>query len=318
MTARSLDQVDAQALLERVAAEVARRFDTGRSVLPTAGAPARVGPPFCAVCPVPGQCVARCPEPAASLRDAGADRLGGAPGVGPLEARIAAMIDHTLLKPEATKDEVALLCAEAAKYGFASVCVNPFWVPYCAELLRGHAPAVCTVVGFPLGATNAAIKAEEARLAVAQGATEVDMVLNVGALKSGMLDVVERDIAAVRQAIPGVVLKVILETALLDDKQKIAACEASVRAGADFVKTSTGFASGGATAGDVALMRRVVGEEVGVKASGGVRTKSDATTMMRAGANRIGASAGVKILQEVPGLAGGVKKADRPAAGGSY
>jgi deoxyribose-phosphate aldolase len=273
-----------------------------------------VGPPFCAACSTAGQCAKVCGDATATVRESGADRIGGAPGIGELDRQIARMIDHTLLKPEATKDEVAFLCAEAAKYGFASVCVNPFWVPFCAELLRGHSPAVCTVVGFPLGANQPAIKAEEARLAVAQGATEVDMVVNVGALKSGMNDVVERDIAAVREAIPGVTLKVILETCLLTDPQKVAGCEASVRAGADFVKTSTGFSTGGATAADIALMRRIVGEEVGVKASGGVRTKADATLMIRAGASRIGASAGVKILQEVPGLAGGVKRAAREAA----
>lgn len=306
-----LSKLDAKQLLERVAAEVAKRFQTGQSI--KAG-PAGVGPPFCAACDVAGSCAKTCSNETGAVVAAGADRIGGAPGMGEVERRIASMIDHTLLKAEATRDEVALLCAEAAKYGFASVCVNPFWVPFCAELLRGHSPAVCTVVGFPLGANPSAIKAEEARWAVANGATEVDMVLNVGALKSGMNDVVEKDIAAVRAAIPGVTLKVILETALLTDPQKIAACEASVRAGADFVKTSTGFSTGGATAADVALMRRIVGEEVGVKASGGVRTKADAQLMIKAGADRIGASAGVKILQEVPGLAAGVKKAAREAA----
>lgn len=313
---KELHTIDAQKLLERVAAEVARRFQTGQPI-PRGGE--GVGPPFCAACSVPGSCASRCPDAAGAIREAGADRIGGAPGIGELERQIASMIDHTLLKPEATKDEVALLCAEAAKYRFASVCVNPFWVPFCAELLRGHPVMVCTVVGFPLGANQSSIKAEEARLAVAQGATEVDMVINVGALKSGMNDVVERDIAAVRNAIPGVTLKVILETCLLNDAQKIAGCEASVRAGADFVKTSTGFSTGGATAADIALMRRVVGDELGVKASGGVRTKADATLMIKAGASRIGASAGVKILQEVPGLAGGVKKAERAAApAGNY
>jgi deoxyribose-phosphate aldolase len=308
--------LDGQKLLEKVAAEVARRFQTGQSIKATSSG---VGPPFCAACDVAGQCAKVCADVTSQVVAAGADRLGGAPGIGEVERQIARMIDHTLLKPEATKEEVALLCAEAAKYGFASVCVNPFWVPYCAELLKGHSPMVCTVVGFPLGANQSAIKAEEARLAVAQGATEVDMVVNVGALKGGMNDVVERDIAAVRAAIPGVTLKVILETSLLNDAQKIFGCEASVRAGADFVKTSTGFSTGGATAADIALMRRIVGDELGVKASGGVRTKSDATLMIKAGASRIGASAGVKILQEVAGLAGGVKKAARDAApAGNY
>jgi deoxyribose-phosphate aldolase len=307
--------VDTNQFLQRVAVEVARRFQSG-TPLPTAGQAAQVGPPFCAACDTPGQCAKVCDDATSGVRRSGADRIGAAPGIGQLDRQIANMIDHTLLKPQATQDQVAYLCAEAAKYRFASVCVNPYWVPYCAELLRGHDVKVCTVIGFPLGANQPQIKAEEARLAVAQGATEVDMVLNVGALKSGQLDHVEKDIAAVRAAVPGVVLKVILETALLDDKEKIAACEASVRAGADFVKTSTGFSTGGATAGDVALMRRIVGEATGVKASGGVRDKGDAEMMMRSGANRIGASAGVKIMQEVAGLTSGVKKASRAASSG--
>lgn len=311
---KDLSGVDAQVLLEKVAREIARRNERN---LPTfsSGAPAP-GPPFCGVCDSRGHCFKTCTPHAQSIADAGADRIGGAPGIGALDRKIASMIDHTVLKPETTKDQIEFLCAEAAKYGFASVCVNPFWVPYCAELLSGYPVAVCTVVGFPLGANSSAVKAEEARQAVAAGATEIDMVLNVGALKSGLLDVVERDIAAVRAAIPGIVLKVILETALLDDPEIIAACEASVRAGADFVKTSTGFSTGGATASHVALMRRVVGPEIGVKASGGVRNKADAKMMINAGATRIGASAGVKIMQEVAGLTGGVKKAARAAAPG--
>lgn len=313
-----MTQIDATQLVARVAEEVSRRFQRGLPVV-AGDAPPQVGPPFCAVCPTVGQCATRCPDSAHSVVDAGADRVGGAPGIGEVERRIARAIDHTLLKPEATKEQVAYLCAEAAKYEFASVCVNPFWVPFCAELLRGRDVRVCTVVGFPLGANQSEVKAEEARLAVAQGATEVDMVINVGALRSGMTDVVERDIATVRQAVPGVVLKVILETALLDDHQKVAACEASVRAGADFVKTSTGFSTGGATAGDVALMKRVVGGAAEVKASGGVRDKRDASLMLASGAARIGASAGVKIMQEVAGLTNGVKKASRaPAPADAY
>lgn len=311
---KDVSNVDAQVLVERVAAEVARRF--ARQLPVAAGPNPTVGPPFCAACPNPGHCVNTCPDAASAVRGAGADRVGGAPGVGAVEAQIAAMIDHTLLKPEATKDQVAYLCAEAVKYRFASVCVNPFWVPFCAELLRGHPVAVCTVIGFPLGANLPETKAAEAALAVAQGATEVDMVLNIGALKSGLLKLVEQDIAAVRQAVPGVVLKVILETSLLGDAEKVAACEAAVRAGADFVKTSTGFSTGGATAADVALMRRVVGEATGVKASGGVKDKKDAQLLIKAGANRIGASAGVKIMQEVQGLTAGVKAATRAPAGG--
>lgn len=312
-------RIDTQALLERVASEVARRFARDLPIAGGFGSKDHVGPPFCAACDTRGHCASRCSDSAASVAGAGADRIGAAPGIGAIERQIADMIDHTLLKADATKDEIAFLCAEAAKYRFASVCVNPFWVPYCAELLAGHPVKVCTVVGFPLGASAIEAKANEAAVAVAQGAQEVDMVINVGALKSGMLDVVEQDIAAVRAACgPGVVLKVILETALLDDAQKVAGCEAAKRARADFVKTSTGFSSGGATAGDVALMRRVVGEGMGVKASGGVRTSRDATLMMRSGADRIGASAGVKILQEVRGLAPGARTASRDAGGGGY
>ncbi len=307
-------RIDPQALLERVANEVARRF--ARDLPIAGGGPKHLGPPFCAACDTRGHCAVKCGDSATAVRGAGADRIGAAPGIGALDRQIADMIDHTLLKADATKDDVAFLCAEAAKYQFASVCVNPFWVPFCAELLAGHQVKVCTVVGFPLGASAIEAKAHEAAVAVAQGAHEVDMVINVGALKSGLLDVVEQDIAAVRAACgPGVILKVILETALLTDQEKVAACEASVRARADFVKTSTGFSTGGATAGDVALMRRIVGEGVGVKASGGVRSKSDATLMMRSGADRIGASAGVKILQEVRGLGPGAKAAVGTSSG---
>jgi deoxyribose-phosphate aldolase len=306
-----LANADVEKLLERLSEEVARRFARGPGV--NTKFPVTVGPPFCAACSKVGQCANTCPDDTKNLVAHGADRIGAAPGIGALEHKIAAAIDHTLLKPEATKEEVTLLCAEAARYQFASVCVNPFWVPLCAKLLQGHPVMVCTVIGFPLGANQAATKAEEARRAIAEGATEIDMVLNVGALKSGMLDVVEKDIRAVREASHGTTLKVILETALLNDEQKIAACEISKRVGADFVKTSTGFSTGGATAADIALMRRVVGDELGVKASGGVRTKKDAQLMLNAGASRIGASASVKIVTELPNL--GQKAA---AAAGGY
>jgi len=306
-----LASLDLEKLLDRVSEEVAKRMARG----PGAVSPRfseNKGPPFCAACPTQGHCANVCPDLAQGVAQTGADRIGAAPGIGAIERKIAAAIDHTLLKPEATKDEISYLCAEAAKYVFASVCINPFWVPLCARLLKGHPVAVCTVVGFPLGANRSESKAAEARRAIEDGATEIDMVLNVGALKSGMLDVVEQDIRAVREATRGVILKVILETALLSDEQKIAACEAAKRAGADFVKTSTGFSTGGATAADVALMRRVVGDEMGVKASGGVRTRKDATLMLNAGATRIGASASVKILQELPSLGAAPKAAAGP------
>jgi len=213
------------------------------------------------------------------------------------------MIDHTLLKPEATRSDIEKLCREAAQFHFATVCVNPAWVAVAASLLRGSGVGVCSVVGFPLGATTADVKHYETRRAIFDGATEIDMVINIGALKSGDLRTVERDIAAVvapcRES--NVISKVILEVVLLNDDEKIAASTLAKAAGADFVKTSTGFASGGATAHDVALMRRVVGAEMGVKAAGGVRDYEGLKAMVAAGATRIGASAGVKIVQESQG-----------------
>jgi deoxyribose-phosphate aldolase len=212
-------------------------------------------------------------------------------------AQLAKMIDHTLLKPDATEAQIRQLCAEGREYGFMSVCVNPYWVPFCAELLKGTDVKVCTTIGFPLGANRSEIKAVEAEDAVARGAREVDMVINVGALKSGRLDVVRNDIRAVVEAVAGEALvKVILETGLLTDEEKVTACRLAQEAGADFVKTSTGFGYGGATVADVALMRRTVGPEMGVKASGGVRDTATALAMIEAGATRIGASAGVAIL----------------------
>ncbi|WP_075075295.1 deoxyribose-phosphate aldolase [Longilinea arvoryzae] len=212
---------------------------------------------------------------------------------------LAGLIDHTLLKPDATPDQIAQLCFEARKYGFASVCVNPTWVPLCAQLLQGSQAKVCTVIGFPLGATASAVKVFETQNAIDHGATEIDMVLNIGALKARDLDLVAKDIRGVVNAAHsrGPIVKVILETVLLTDEEKTIACLIAKEAGADFVKTSTGFSSGGATVHDVALMRRVVGPEMGVKASGGVRTFEDAEKMVQAGATRIGASAGVKIIQ---------------------
>jgi deoxyribose-phosphate aldolase len=223
------------------------------------------------------------------------------------------MIDHTLLKPEATPDQIAQLCYEARKYGFASVCVNPTHVQLAAQLLRGSTVAVCTVIGFPLGASAPEVKAYEAQVAIDQGATEIDMVINIGALKSKDYELVARDIRAVVRVghakTPPVLVKVIIEAALLKEEEKIAACLVAKECGADFVKTSTGFASGGATVTDVALMRRVVGPGIGVKAAGGVHTHAEAQALVAAGATRIGASAGVKIIQ--PG-------GPTPAREGSY
>ncbi|WP_202404767.1 deoxyribose-phosphate aldolase [Shimazuella alba] len=209
----------------------------------------------------------------------------------------AKMIDHTLLKPEATQEEIIKLCAEAREYGFASVCVNPVWVKVAAEELKGSNVKVCTVIGFPLGASTTAVKRFETEDAIKNGAEEVDMVMNIGLLKSGEDEVVEADIRSVVEAARGKALvKVIIETSLLTEEEKVRACEISMRASADFVKTSTGFGSGGATVKDVLLMRKVVGNKLGVKASGGIRDWNDLKSMLEAGANRIGASSGVKIM----------------------
>ena len=207
------------------------------------------------------------------------------------------MIDHTLLKAEATKEQIEKICAEAKQFGFASVCVNPTWVKYCSELLQHTEVLVCTVIGFPLGANTSAVKAFEAKDAIANGAKEVDMVINIGALKDKNYDLVQADIAAVVEAAKGnAIVKVIIETCLLTDEEKVKACELSVAAGADFVKTSTGFSTGGATAEDIALMRKTVGPNLGVKASGGVRSLEDMKKMVEVGATRIGASSGVAIM----------------------
>jgi len=210
---------------------------------------------------------------------------------------LARLIDHTLLKPEATDEDVRTLCAEARQHCFASVCVSPVWVPLAAEALRGASTAVCTVIGFPHGAQRSPVKAFETEVAVRDGASEIDMVIGIGRLKSRRYEEVEDDIQAVVGAAGGQTVKVILETALLTDEEKVVACVLAQNAGADFVKTSTGFASGGATAADVALMRRVVGDRMGVKASGGIRTLEDAQQMVEHGATRIGASASVAILK---------------------
>jgi deoxyribose-phosphate aldolase len=213
--------------------------------------------------------------------------------------QLAGMIDHTLLKPEATPDMVAALCDEARAYRFASVCVNPAYVAQCAAALAGSGVPVCAVAGFPLGATLADVKAYEARRAIEDGAREVDMVINVGALKAGQLAQVRDDIAAVTEVCHAhnALCKVIIEAVLLTDEEKVQACLVAVDAGADFVKTSTGFASGGATLHDVALMRATVGTRAGVKAAGGIRDYQTAIAMVAAGANRIGASAGVAIVR---------------------
>ena len=283
-----LDPADLQRLVEIITEEVM-----------TAQRRAASAPAQCSCHAVLYDC---CPDRLKGVLDAGASRIG-LHATGGAAGSVAAMIDHTLLKPDATRQEIEKLCREAAQFHFATVCVNPAWVSFCAGLLRGSGVGVCSVVGFPLGATTPDVKHYETRRAIFDGAAEIDMVINIGALKSGDLKLVERDIAAVvgpcREA--GVTSKVIIEAALLNDDEKIAASTLSKAAGADFVKTSTGFASGGATAADVALMRRVVGADMGVKAAGGVRDYEGLKAMVAAGATRVGASAGVRIVQESQG-----------------
>src|SRR5437870_2184015 len=256
------------------------------------------------MCGCTSECFHRCPERMHRVVDAGAARIGLVLGQTVSARDWASLIDHTLLKPDASENDIKKLCEEAAQYHFASVCVNPTWVRASACHLHGTGVPVCTVIGFPLGATLSDVKAYEARRAIMDGASEVDMVINVGALKSGDDCLVEHDIHSVVEVAHeyGVTCKVIIETALLTDDEKIRACEAAKKAGADFVKTSTGFSKGGATVADVALMRRVVGRELGVKASGGVKSMADARAMVDAWAAGIDVRLGVKSAQEAAGV----------------
>jgi deoxyribose-phosphate aldolase len=252
----------------------------------------------CAGC---GYCVVHKKEAVENIISNGAERISATLGVteqGQIDGNIARMIDHTLLKPEATPKDIEKLCLEAIQYQFASVCVNPCYVRLASEILKGRKVKVCTVIGFPLGANRTETKVFETEKAIEDGAEEVDMVMNIGMLKGGYYEYVEQDIKAVVNVAHrnNVLVKVILETALLTDEEKVKACLLAKRANADFVKTSTGFSKGGATAGDVALMRRVVGTAMGVKASGGIRSYEEALQMIRSGADRIGASASVKIV----------------------
>jgi deoxyribose-phosphate aldolase len=267
-----------------------------------------------------GFCVRHCADRVELIVQAGADRLAAGLGATPAQPSLAGMIDHTLLKPDATPDQIAQLCYEARKFGFAAVCINPTHVELAAQLLRGSAVAVCTVVGFPLGATPPEVKAYEAQVAMDRGATEIDMVINIGALKARDYEMVARDIRAVVRVChartPPALVKVIIEAVLLSEEEKIAACLLTKECGADYVKTSTGFAAGGATVADVQLMRRTVGPRLGVKAAGGVRTRDEAEAMVQAGATRIGASAGVKIVQTPAGPAPAL--ASPAAKGGTY
>jgi len=256
------------------------------------------------VCP---GCTQRCPQTcehkAKAIVEAGASRLSASETLTRIDPSIASLIDHTLLRPEATRSDIVKVCQEARKYNFATVCINPYWVPLVAAQLAGSAVKVCTVIGFPLGATSTEAKVAEAEAALRVGAQELDMVQNIGALRSGDYDAVRSDIAAVAEVThrAGAILKVILETALLDDNQKVMASMLAKMAKADFVKTSTGFGPSGATTHDVELMRMAVGPEIGVKASGGIRTLEDLKKMAAAGATRIGASASVKIVEATAG-----------------
>ncbi len=289
---------------------VENRFQAGTSSTQTAIIPGSYSetacsenPDDCANC---GRCAEMNQQAVLNVVTSGADRIGATPGTKVNDSQVAGMIDHTLLKPDATEEEIQKLCDEARTYNFASVCVNPSNVALASQLLRSSGVKVCTVIGFPLGATTPTAKAIESRDAIANGATELDMVINVGALKSGDDNLVRRDIESVVEAAKGqAIVKVILETALLSDEEKVKACLLAKLAGADFVKTSTGFASGGATAADIALMRETVGPEMGVKASGGIRDLETARKMVEAGADRIGASASVAIAKGEATASGG-------------
>lgn len=282
-------------LVEQITQQVLIALDEKRTDAPVATSG---HDPNCPDCESQG--VQHRPHLVRQAMEAGASRFSATLGIQHVDGDIARLIDHTLLKPDATQAQIAQLCHEARQYGFATVCVNPTHVQLCAELLKGSDVAVCTVVGFPLGATPPEVKAYEAQQAINDGATEIDMVVNIGAVKGGESGLVERDIAAVTRTCHnnGAICKVIIEAALLTEQEKVKACELAKKAGADYVKTSTGFGPSGATVSDVALMRRVVGPGMGVKAAGGIRTYTDAKGMVEAGATRIGASAGVSILQE--------------------
>jgi len=295
-----LDAAELDQLVAQIGEEILAR--TGRiAALPARGEGLNIPDLVC-----PG-CTQRCPQTcerkAREILKAGASRLSASETLTGIDPSIAGLIDHTLLKPEATRDDIVKVCKEARRYNFASVCINPYWVPLVAAQLAGSPVKVCTVIGFPLGATSTEAKVAETEAALRVGAQEIDMVQNVGALRSGDHDAVKADIAAVVEIThaAGAIVKVILETALLDDNQKVMASMLAKMAKADFVKTSTGFGPSGANAHDVELMRMTVGPDMGVKASGGIRTLEDVKKMAAAGATRIGASASVRIVEATTG-----------------
>ena len=295
MTQAELDRLVAQ-IGEEILARVGRP-DAAPAAAPKRGEGLNLPDQVCPGCVQ--RCAQTCSRNTKEIIAVGATRISASERLTKIDPGIAALIDHTILKPEATRADVIKVCREARQYNFASVCVNSYWVPLVRAELAGSPVKVCTVVGFPLGAASTEAKAAEASTAVCAGAQEVDMVINVGALRSGDQEAVKADIEEVVRVSHrgGAIVKVILETALLDDNQKAVACMLAKEAGADFVKTSTGFGPSGATAHDIALMREVVGPRMGVKASGGIRTLQDLQAMTAAGATRIGASASVKIVE---------------------
>ena len=293
-----MTQAELDRLVAQIVEEILARVPAAPRAVPGKGAEGLNLPDQ--VCPGCTQrCAQTCARNTREIIAAGASRVSASEKLTKIDPSIAALIDHTILKADATRADVVKVCREARQYNFASVCVNPFWVPLVRAELAGTPVKVCTVVGFPLGATSTESKAAEAAIAVRDGAQEVDMVINVGALKSGDQDAVKADIAAVAKTAHagGAILKVILETSLLSDTEKATACVLAKAAGAEFVKTSTGFSTAGATAHDIALMRQSVGPEMGIKASGGIRSLQDLQAMTAAGATRIGASASVKIVE---------------------
>jgi deoxyribose-phosphate aldolase len=294
----NLDEPVLHDLIEAIAEEVLRYLAAAPAAGNAAADATDSDDQVCSDCD--GRCVEKCARKTRQVIAAGADRISAGPALGEVDANVAALIDHTLLKPDASRADIEQLCREAVRFGFASVCINPWYVPLAAELVRGSPVKVCTVVGFPLGATLPRVKIYEAEEAIKLGALEIDMVQNIGALKSGQDEQVESEIRGVAEAAHrgGAICKVILETALLTAGEKVRASLAAKNAGADFVKTSTGFSTAGATAEDVALMRAAVGEELGIKAAGGIRSLEDVRKMIGAGATRIGASASVKILEQ--------------------
>lgn len=287
------DNIDT--LVETIARKVTERLSgMGITSIAKSGLDCTCSKDACSNC---GLCIIKKPDAVHNILEVGAARIGANSGVnGQVDTKLAQMIDHTILKPEATQADLKKVCDEAKKYNFATVCVNSSNIPFVARQLQGSSVKPIAVVGFPLGAATSHAKAYEAKEAIASGALEIDMVINIGALKAKDYKLVYNDIKEVVDASKPYPVKVILETSSLNNEEKIAACVLSKTAGAAFVKTSTGFASGGATVEDIALMRRVVGDDMQVKASGGIRTKEDAEAMVKAGANRIGASASVAIV----------------------